>query len=434
MRPVAERATGQRAGPDAAAVFATPPGSDLTGSPPAGGPADAAGGPTGPFAVSPADAASGPSAGRTAPVGAGAGGSSTLPPTLGLAAPTVALPERVPDPDRSARSLQAEPIVLALGLIAGVAGVAWLISRAPSVLVVAVALTIVVVVDAVIAVRALGDVSAEVDNPPEAVAGYPFDLVLALTRTRRPVEAQLVGARGSPPVLVSREPGVLTVPAPRRGVVDHIVFDLRARGPFGLWTAGRRLRIWLPRPLHVGPLPAAHVLDWPLPRATDVGLSPVARTGEDLFRGVRPYVRGDARRWVHWPATAQHGELMVKEHEGTGTVTIELVADLPVPGPHTELALGRVAWLALSCLHQGWRVRLVTVEPPPPPPPPALTKAGAGVAAPPPPPLVGTTVVRPVSTATELARRLALAGYGAPVHTPFGGFTRIVSPGGDRWA
>jgi uncharacterized protein (DUF58 family) len=353
----------------------------------------------------------------------------------GATTPAVALPEPVPDPDRSGRSLQPEPVVLALGLITGVAAMAWLISRAQSVLVVAVALTIVAVADAMVSVRALRTVSAEVDNPAETVAGHPFDLVLVLTGIRRPMEVHLVGARGSLPVLVGADqPGVLAVPAPRRGVIHHIEFDMRARGPLGLWSAGRRLRVWLPRPLHVGPMPAAHVLDWPTLRATDVGLSPVARAGEDLFRGVRPYVRGDARRWVHWPSTAHHGELMVKEHEGTGTVTIELVADLPVPGPHTELALGRVAWLALSCLHQGWRVRLVTVEPPPPPRPPALAKAGTMVIAPAPPPLVGTTVVRPVSTATELARRLALAGYGAPVHQPLGGFTRIVSPGGDRWA
>ena len=124
---------------------------------------------------------------------------------------------------------------------------------------------------------------------------------------------------------------------------------------------------------------------------------------------------------------------MVKEHEGTGTVTIQLVAWLPAPGPPAELALGRVAWLALESLRQGWRVRLVTAEAPTPPPPPGPLRPSGALRPAPPPPLQGRTVDRPVTTAAELARRLALAGYGPVRHTVLTGFTRTVTPGGDRW-
>ncbi len=348
--------------------------------------------------------------------------------------PTLTLPEAAQHTDRSARSLQVEGLAFAVGGLFVIAAAAWLFTRAQPVLVVGIALATVVVADAIIAARSLTLVDAEVDDPSEAVAGLPVDLVLAMRGLRRPVEVRVAGTPTAGTTLVtSEEPVLLGVPLFRRGVVNHLVLDVRGVGPFGLFSATRRLRAWFPRPLHVAPMPLAHPLRWPTPRATAVGLSPVARTGEDLFRGVRPYVRGDAPRWVHWPASAHHGGLMVKEHEGTGTVTIQLVAWLPAPGPPAELALGRVAWLALEGLRQGWRVRLVTAEATSPPPPPGPLRPSGAVRPAPPPPLQGHTVDRPVTTAAELARRLALAGYGPVRHTVLVGFTRTVTPGGDRW-
>lgn len=348
--------------------------------------------------------------------------------------PSVTLPDAAPESDRSARSLQVEGVAFGIGGLFVIAAAAWLFTQAQPVLVVGVALATVVVADAVIASRALTDVDGHVDNPGEAVVGLPVDLVLQLRGLRRPVEVRVAGTPAAGTTLVASEaPVLLGVPLHRRGVVNHVVLDVRGVGPFGLFSSTRRLRAWFPRPLHVAPMPLPHPLRWPTPRATAVGLSPVARTGEDLFRGVRPYVRGDAPRWVHWPASAHHGGLMVKEHEGTGTVTIQLVAWLPAPGPPAELALGRVAWLALESLRQGWRVRLVTAEAATPPPPPGPLRPSGALRAPPPPPLQGRTVDRPVTTAAELARRLALAGYGPVRHTALAGFTRTVTPGGDRW-
>lgn len=348
--------------------------------------------------------------------------------------PTVTLPDAVAHTDRSARSLQIEAVAFGVAGLWVIAVAAWLLSRAQPVLVVAVALAAVLIADAVLASRALATVDAEVDNPSEAVAGLPVDLDLRLWGLRRPVEVRVAGTPGAGTTLVASEaPVLLGLPLQRRGVVNHLVLDVRCAGPFGLFSSTRRLRTWFPRALHVAPMPLPHPLRWPTPRATAVGLSPLARTGEDLFRGVRPYVRGDAPRWVHWPASAHHGTLMVKEHEGTGTVTLLLVAWMPVPGPPAELALGRVAWLALEGLQQGWRVRLVTAEAATPPPPPGPLRSSGALRPPPPPPLRGRTVDRPVTSAAELARRLALAAYGPVQHTVLPGFTRTVTPGGDRW-
>ena len=56
-------------------------------------------------------------------------------------------------------------------------------------------------------------------------------------------------------------------------------------------------------------------------------------------RGVRPYRPGDHRRWVHWPATAHSGELMVREMEGPTAEPVTLEVHLPA-----DARGGRGAW------------------------------------------------------------------------------------------
>lgn len=48
--------------------------------------------------------------------------------------------------------------------------------------------------------------------------------------------------------------------------------------------------------------------------------------GEDLY-GVRPYSEGDDPRKVHWPATARHGSLMVREDEAGGQQMVTIFLD-----------------------------------------------------------------------------------------------------------
>ena len=115
------------------------------------------------------------------------------------------------------------------------------------------------------------------------------------------------------------------------------------------------MRVPLGASITVGPTPLPHDIAWPRPRAAHFGLSESTPIGDEVYRSVRPYVRGDSRRRVHWKASAHHGSLMVKESDGTGIVTLRIVVQLDAPGAGAEVALARAAlcgaakrWLAVG--------------------------------------------------------------------------------------
>jgi uncharacterized protein (DUF58 family) len=93
----------------------------------------------------------------------------------------------------------------------------------------------------------------------------------------------------------------------------------------------------------------------------DGGPPTPASAGEP--RAVRSYQHGDNRRLVHWPSTAHHGELMVKEMESSiaepVTVTVVLPSDFDAAERVAESALGTV----VALLDQGIPVVLATNEP-----------------------------------------------------------------------
>ncbi|HEX7136046.1 MAG TPA: DUF58 domain-containing protein, partial [Iamia sp.] len=283
---------------------------------------------------------------------------------------------------------------------------------------------------------ALAHVHPAVTNPIDGVAGEPAVHVVQAHGLTAPVELvqpvwwpTLVRASVA---LRTTDPGTVLIDAPHRSVVTHMVFDLVATGPLGLTEAARRVRVWLPTPWHVGPAPLAHDPGWPKLRTVPPGESSTVTHGDDLFRGVRPYTRGDPRRSVHWPATAHRGTLMVKERDGIEQVALRVVLELTHPGPDAEMAAGRAAWLVDHGLARGWRVHLVTAETAPARPAPLVRPRG-----PLPPPLstgaATHTVARAVERADRARQQLAAAGIGTPTIEPWTGLTRVVSPWGDRW-
>jgi len=149
-------------------------------------------------------------------------------------------------------------------------------------------------------------------------------------------------------------PGTLLATPQTRRVVEHVVIDLWSTAPLGLWTWRRRLRVALPEPLHIAP--AMITVDVP-----DVRHRLVA--GDELTRGVRAYAPGDARRLVHWPATARAGELMVREREVLDHGRVSLAVEFDEGDP---LAEARIAWAygyGVALLADGATVELVTDEP-----------------------------------------------------------------------
>jgi hypothetical protein len=218
--------------------------------------------------------------------------------------------------------------------------------------------------------------------------------------------------------------------------VQSLAFDVTAIGPAGLFEAGRRYRIPLGGPLYVGPPPLPQRLEWPRPRAIRFGASEVAPIGDDLFRSIRPYTRGDSRRRVHWKASAHHRRLMVSESDGTGIVALRIVVPLPGRGPVADVITARAAWLAEEALRRGWVVNLVTLAPVTQPREPSVP-LGSPFAFPFPAPVLPPspvhTVDRRVTSSPAIRRELAAACSGTPGASRWHGLTCIVGPEGMDW-
>jgi uncharacterized protein (DUF58 family) len=227
-----------------------------------------------------------------------------------------------------------------------------------------------------------------VEAPADATAGTAFAFTVAVDR---PLRLRPAGPPGGPVLTGDQAEVALTATARHRGVIDALVVDVASAAPFGLLWWSKRVALPLSRPVHVAPRTGPP--DWSLVvegqgRGEDARRIE-ARVGES--RGLREYRSGDQRRAVHWPATAHHGRLMVREMELPGdrplTVRVALPADPEAAERVAERALGTVAALVAA----GRRVLLVTDEP-------------------------GGLVAAPVGDAGSAGRRLA----------------RAVAPGGPR--
>jgi uncharacterized protein (DUF58 family) len=148
----------------------------------------------------------------------------------------------------------------------------------------------------------------------------------------------------------------------RRAVVSSIAVDVATAAPFGLMWWTRRRRLELPAELHIGPKIGPPVV---LPRREDEHSGDSAhRSPRDIGepRGVRPYRPGDSRRWVHWPATAHSGELMVREMEGPTAEPVVVVVTLPSDEEAAESVAERAFGTLVALFDRGTAVILTTTE------------------------------------------------------------------------
>jgi len=198
-----------------------------------------------------------------------------------------------------------------------------------------------------------------VSGPADGTAGRPvaFELV-----TDRPMRVTPVGPAGPAVVTGDGPRHLLVVVPPYRGELVSLEVEAASAAPFGLLWWSKRLTLALPRPVLVAPRRGdpdqAGQSDGPS-RGDDAARVD-SRVGES--RGIREYVPGDLRHWVHWPATAHAGALMVREMEQPAdrpvTVEVVLPADPETAERVAERALGTVAQI----LGQGRQVILVTEE------------------------------------------------------------------------
>jgi uncharacterized protein (DUF58 family) len=83
-----------------------------------------------------------------------------------------------------------------------------------------------------------------------------------------------------------------------------------------------------------------------------------AGAGTELF-GAREYRPGDPLRRIHWPSSARHGELIVREYEPPGVQSLGIFCDPAPPAPEAADQIARIAASeAWDCLRGGGRAIL----------------------------------------------------------------------------
>lgn len=220
------------------------------------------------------------------------------------------------------------------------------------------------------------EVAREV-HPPMVHAGAPSRVDLCVRnrgRRRTPVlrlRDEVSGTRGARLLLgpLRRDEtarAAYRLPTERRGILTIGPLDVVLGDPFGLTEvalpgAGISELTVFPHIDHIVPVPHTTSDD---PHGGADHPNTLGRSGEDFY-ALRHYVVGDDLRRVHWPATAHHDELMVRQDElpwqGRATVLVDVRAATTTP---ESLELGISA--AASIVTASWRredlVRLVSTD------------------------------------------------------------------------
>ncbi len=182
-----------------------------------------------------------------------------------------------------------------------------------------------------------------ISAPSQSTAGLPAEIRLSSsTRLRvRPVTPPGKEAFIGPAGRHRLPDDVIDFLPPHRGVHETVTLDIATAAPFALQWWTRRVVLPLPSTLYVAPQRGR---PWILPvgRHEEVGIvRDRVQTDVGEPRGARPYSPGDARRQVHWRATAHAGELMVRELEAPNSAPITVKVSLPLDPDEAEHVAGR---------------------------------------------------------------------------------------------
>ena len=154
------------------------------------------------------------------------------------------------------------------------------------------------------------------------------------------------------------------LPTDRRGIVRIGPLQVVVGDPFGL----TRLATTAAPTTELTVFPRVDAID-PLPYTT--GHDPLAgarqpnalgRSGEDFY-ALRPYAVGDDLRRVHWPSSARHDELLVRQNElpwqGRTTIVLD-VRKTAHRGDSLEVAVSAAASVVAATTRRSDLIRLVT--------------------------------------------------------------------------
>lgn len=213
-------------------------------------------------------------------------------------------------------------------------------------------------------------------SPPRVHAGNPCRVDLLLrnkSRLRSPVlrlRDDVSGTQGvelmiSPMKTATGTQAVYRLPTDRRGIVGVGPLKLTVTDPFGLarlTTTGDRevSLIVYPRIETVSPVRRSSGSD--LERQT-IQQHQVAPTGDDFY-ALREYAVGDDLRRVHWPSSARHDELMVRQDEipWHGRLTLLLDSRSLTSEANFEQMVSGAASIAVACVERGDQVRFVSTD------------------------------------------------------------------------
>lgn len=212
-------------------------------------------------------------------------------------------------------------------------------------------------------------------SPRRVHAGQPARVELGVAnRGDRPTPVlrlhdPVTGTQGATVLLAPVQDGLTVrsayrLPTERRGLIAIGPLSVVVADPFGLAqvradAAPRTELTVLPRVDDILPPPASGG-DEPLAGVRQTTLA--ASAGDD-FAALREYVVGDDLRRVHWPSSARHGELLVRQDEvhwqGRTTVVLDTRARTH-HGDSFELAVSAAASIVSAAWRRRDLVRLMT--------------------------------------------------------------------------
>jgi uncharacterized protein (DUF58 family) len=186
-------------------------------------------------------------------------------------------------------------------------------------------------------------------------------------RLRDPVSGT-EGAELLVPPLDRRATAVVTyrLPTERRGLHRIGPLQITMADPFGLvgssTVGAARIEVTVyPRVDEVLPVPFTLAHD---PLAGSLQPHALGRGGDDFY-ALRPYVVGDDLRHIHWPSTARHDELLVRQQEqpwqGRTTVVLD-VRRSAHDAATLEAAVSAAASIVSANCERHDLVRLVTTD------------------------------------------------------------------------
>jgi len=220
------------------------------------------------------------------------------------------------------------------------------------------------------------DVTREL-HPPRVHAGSPSRVEVRVQNRghrRSPLLSlhdAVSGTRGARLMVGPLTPGesaraAYRLPTERRGILTVGPLDVQLTDPFGLTqvsitaSGASELTVY-PHVDELSPLPLTSGND---PLAGAEHPNSLGRGGEDFY-ALRDYVIGDDMRRVHWPSTARHDELMVRQDElpwqGRGTVLVDVRSSANT-AESLELVISAGASIVAAGSRREDLVRLVTTD------------------------------------------------------------------------